>query len=140
MTEAEPGGNRRGGLPGMTGTRADDGWRIGGRTIFVTGAPVLRFLATAVVLPASDIAPQGQLLGALVESDASRPTIEDTWSGVLGLRGCGNRDNVFVPDARIVERVIIGGERERPGTTGRNCRLPRSTPAWATPHAMRRAK
>lgn len=58
--------------------------------IFVTGAPVLRFLATAVVLPASDIAPQGQLIGALVESDASRPTIEDTWSGALGLRGCGN--------------------------------------------------
>lgn len=127
VTEAELGSISRGGLPAMIATRADGGWRITGRKIFVTGAPVLCFLATAVVLPASPNAPQGELVSALVEGGSSGLTIEDTWSGALGLRGCGNHavnyDNVFVPDARIVERVIIGGKRKRPGTTGWNLPL-----------------
>ncbi len=127
VTEAELGSISRGGLPAMTGTRADGGWCISGRKIFVTGAPVLRFLATAVVLPAGDTAPRGELVSALVESGSSGLTIEDTWSGALGLRGCGNYavnyHNVFVPDARIVERLIIGGERKRSGTTGWNLPL-----------------
>jgi len=127
VTEAELGSISRGGLPAMTVTRADGGWRISGRKIFVTGAPILRFLATALLLPARDTAPQGELVSALVESGSSGLTIEDTWSGALGLRGCGNYtvsyDNVFVPDARIVERVIIGGERQRSGTTGWNLPL-----------------
>lgn len=122
VTEAELGSISRGGLPAMAGTRADGGWHITGRKIFVTGAPVLRFLATAVVLPPSDAAPQGELVSALVEGGSPGLTIEDTWSGALGLRGCGNYavsyDNVFVPDARIVERVTIGGERKRPGGSG----------------------
>ena len=127
VTEAELGSISRGGLPAMTGTRADGGWHISGRKIFVTGAPVLRFLATAVVLPPSDAAPQGELVSALVEGGSPGLSIEDTWSGALGLRGCGNYavnyDNVFVPDARIVERVTIGGERKRPGITGWNLPL-----------------
>ncbi|HEY1936020.1 MAG TPA: acyl-CoA dehydrogenase family protein [Acetobacteraceae bacterium] len=127
VTEAELGSISRGGLPSMTGTRADGGWHISGRKIFVTGAPVLRFLATAVVLPPSDAAPQGELVSALVEGGSPGLTIEDTWSGALGLRGCGNYavsyDNVFVADARIVERVTIGGERKRPGMSGWNLSL-----------------
>ena len=127
VTEAELGSISRGGLPAMAGTRADGGWCIGGRKIFVTGAPVLRFLATAVVLPPSDAAPQGELVSALVAGGSPGLTIEDTWSGALGLRGCGNYavnyDNVFVPDARIVERATVGGERKRPGTSGWNLPL-----------------
>jgi alkylation response protein AidB-like acyl-CoA dehydrogenase len=127
VTEAELGSISRGGLPAMTGTRVDGGWRINGRKIFVTGAPVLRFLATAVVLPPGDAAPQGELVSALVEGGSPGLTIEDTWTGALGLRGCGNYavsyDNVFVPDGRIVERVKIGGERKRPGTSGWNLPL-----------------
>jgi alkylation response protein AidB-like acyl-CoA dehydrogenase len=127
VTEAGLGSISRGGLPSMSGTRADGGWRISGRKIFVTGAPVLRFLATAVMLPTSDAAPQGELVSALVEGGSPGLKIEDTWTGALGLRTCGNYavnyDNVFVPDARIVERVIIGGERKRPGTTGWNLPL-----------------
>jgi len=122
VTEAELGSISRGGLPGMRGERTDGGWLISGRKIFVTGAPVLRFLATAVVLPPSEAAPDGELVSAIVEGGSSGLTIEDTWSGALGLRGCGNYalnyDRVFVPDHRIVERVKVGGERKKPGTSG----------------------
>src|SRR3984885_3645594 len=127
VTEAELGSISRGGLPSMAGERDDGGWRVSGRKIFVTGAPVLRFLATAVVLPPDDASPQGELVSAIVEGGSQGLSIEDTWSGALGLRGCGNYavnyDAVFVPDARIVERVKVGGERKRPGTSGWNLPL-----------------
>jgi len=100
VTEAELGSISRGGLPSMTGERTAGGWRVSGRKIFVTGAPVLRFLATAVVLPPSDAAPQGELVSAIVEGGSPGLSLEDTWSGALGLRGCGNYavnyDGVFV--------------------------------------------
>ena len=127
VTEAELGSISRGGLPAMTGERVDGGWRVTGRKIFVTGAPVLRFLATAVVLPPSDAAPQGELVSAIVEGGSPGLSIDDTWSGALGLRGCGNQavnyDHVFVPDARIVERIPVGGPRKAPGTNGWNLPL-----------------
>jgi alkylation response protein AidB-like acyl-CoA dehydrogenase len=119
VTEAELGSISRGGLPRMIATRAEGGWRISGRKIFVTGAPVLRFLATAVVLPPSGDAPEGELVSAIVEGGSPGLSIEDTWSGALGLRGCGNYavtyDRVFVPDARIVERLRVGGARRAQG-------------------------
>ena len=127
VTEAELGSISRGGLPAMTAERTDGGWLLTGRKLFVTGAPVLRVLATAVVLPASDTAPQGELVSALVDGGSPGLTLDDTWSGALGLRGCGNfavnYDRVFVPDARIVERAAIGGPRARPGTNGWNLPL-----------------
>jgi alkylation response protein AidB-like acyl-CoA dehydrogenase len=127
VTEAELGSISRGGLPAMTGERAEGGWRVTGRKIFVTGAPVLRFLATAVVLPPSEAAPQGELVSAIVEGGSPGLSIDDTWSGALGLRGCGNEavnyDHVFVPDARIVERIAVGGPRKAPGTNGWNLPL-----------------
>jgi len=127
VTEAELGSISRGGLPAMTGERAEGGWRVTGRKIFVTGAPVLRFLVTAVVLPPSEAAPQGELVSAIVEGGSPGLSIDDTWSGALGLRGCGNEavnyDHVFVPDARIVERIAVGGPRKAPGTNGWNLPL-----------------
>jgi len=128
VTETELGSISRGGLPAMTGERTEGGWLVSGRKIFVTGAPVLRFLATAVVLPPTDAAPQGELASALVEGGSPGLSLEDTWSGSLGLRGCGNYDviyqRVFVPDARIVERVKVGGPRR-----------PQGASAWALPLA-----
>ena len=127
VTEAELGSISRGGLPAMVGERVDGGWRVTGRKIFVTGAPVLRFLATAVVLPSSETAPQGELVSAIVEGGSVGLSIDDTWSGALGLRGCGNQavnyDHVFVPEARIVERVAVGGPRRAQGTNGWNLPL-----------------
>ena len=58
--------------------RTDGGWLLTGRKIFVTGAPVLRFLATAVVLPPSDTAPQGELVSALVDGRTQGLRIENT--------------------------------------------------------------
>ncbi len=128
VTEAELGSISRGGLPSMKAERTDNGWLLTGRKIFVTGAPVLRFLATAVVLPPSESTPQGELVSALADGQAPGLSIESTWSGSLGLRGCGNDDviyeNVFVPDDRIVERLAIGAPRR-----------PQGGSAWALPLA-----
>ncbi len=128
VTEAELGSISRGGLPSMVAERAEGGWLLTGRKIFVTGAPVLRFLATAVVLPPSEAAPQGELVSALVEGGSPGLSVEPTWNGSLGLRACGNDDvvydRVFVPDARIVERLAIGGPRR-----------PQGGSAWALPLA-----
>ena len=128
VTEIELGSISRGGLPSMHAERTDGGWLLTGRKIFVTGAPVLRFLATAVMLPLLDDAPQGALVSALVDSHTPGLRVENTWNGSLGLRGCGNDDvvyeKVFVPDHRIVERLIIGAPRR-----------PQGGSAWALPLA-----
>jgi alkylation response protein AidB-like acyl-CoA dehydrogenase len=112
----------------MAVERADGGWRLTGRKIFVTGAPVLRYLATACVLPPTPDAPRGTLVNAIVDGGAPGLTIEDTWSGSLGLRGCGNYDviydRVFVPDHRIVEPLVVGAPRRVQGGS-----------AWALPLA-----
>jgi alkylation response protein AidB-like acyl-CoA dehydrogenase len=128
VTEAELGSISRGGLPSMRAERGDGGWHLTGRKIFVTGAPVLRFLATAVVLPPGPDTPEGELVYALVDGGSPGLSIKGTWGGSLGLRGCGNDDvvydRVFVPDSRIVERVVIGGPRRAQGGS-----------AWALPLA-----
>jgi alkylation response protein AidB-like acyl-CoA dehydrogenase len=119
VTEAELGSISRGGLPAMQAERTDGGWLLTGRKIFITGAPVLRFLLTAVVLPPSEGKPDGELVNAIVEQGTPGLSIENTWTGSLGLRGCGNDDvvydRVFVPDVRIVERVVIGQPRRGQG-------------------------
>ncbi len=123
VTEPELGSISRGGVPSMRADRAEGGWRLYGHKIFVTGAPALKWLVTAAVLPPEDGSPQGTLCSAIVEGGSPGLRIVDTWSGSLALRGCGNSDvfydGVFVPDERIVERVVIGaGGRNRPGTNG----------------------
>lgn len=119
VTEAELGSISRGGLPSMRAERVPGGWRLTGRKIFVTGAPVLRILVTAVALPPNEMSPTGELVQALVDGGAPGLVIHDTWSGALGLRGCGNYDveyeGVFVPDERIVERLQIGQHRRPQG-------------------------
>jgi alkylation response protein AidB-like acyl-CoA dehydrogenase len=118
VTEAELGSISRGGLPSMTAERADGGWRVTGRKIFVTSAPVL---------PPSEAAPRGELVSAIVEGGCPGLSIDETWSGAVGLRGCRNHavnyDGVFVPDARIVERVTVGGPRRAQGINGWNLPL-----------------
>ena len=123
VTEPELGSISRGGVPSMRAERAEGGWRLTGHKIFVTGAPALKWLVTATVLPPDDHAPQGTLCSAIVDGASPGLRIVDTWAGSLSLRGCGNGDvyydGVFVPDERIVERVVIGaGGRNRPGTNG----------------------
>ena len=123
VTEPELGSISRGGVPSMRAERVPGGWRLYGHKIFVTGAPALKWLVTAAMLPPEEGAPQGTLCSAIVEGGSPGLRIVDTWAGSLALRGCGNSDvfydGVFVPDERIVERVVIGqGGRNRPGTNG----------------------
>ncbi len=119
VTEADLGSISRGGLPAMRAERAPGGWLLTGRKIFITGAPVLRFFLTAVVLPPSADAPEGELVGAIAERGTPGLSVDTTWDGALGLRGCGNDDvvynRVFVPDERIVERIVIGQPRRPQG-------------------------
>ena len=123
VTEPELGSISRGGVPSMRAERTQGGWRLFGHKIFVTGAPALKWLVTAAVLPPEEGAPQGTMCSAIVEGGTPGLRIVDTWSGSLALRGCGNSDvfydGVFVPEERIVERVVLGaGGRGRPGTNG----------------------
>ena len=123
VTEPELGSISRGGVPSMRAERVEGGWRLYGHKIFVTGAPALKWLVTAAVLPPEEGAPQGTLCSAIVAGGSPGLRIVDTWSGSLALRGCGNSDvfydGVFVPEERVVERVVIGaGGRNRPGTNG----------------------
>jgi alkylation response protein AidB-like acyl-CoA dehydrogenase len=126
VTEADLGGISRGGLPAMTAEEVEGGFPLSGRKIFVTGAPALRYLATATVPPPSSRSETGELAHALVEGGAPGLSIVDTWSGALGPRGCGNDDvvydRVFVPERLVVERLPIG----------RHYR-PQGGSAWALP-------
>ena len=92
VTEADLGSISRGGLPAMRAERAPGGWLLTGMKIFITGAPVLRFFLTAVVLPPSADAPEGELVGAIAERGTPGLSVDTTWDGALGLRGCGNDD------------------------------------------------
>ncbi len=123
VTEPELGSISRGGVPSMRAERVPGGWRLHGHKIFVTGAPALKWLVTATMLPPDADAPEGTLCSAIVEGGSPGLRIVDTWEGSLSLRGCGNGDvfydGVFVPDDRIVERVVIGGgDRKKPGSNG----------------------
>jgi alkylation response protein AidB-like acyl-CoA dehydrogenase len=122
VTEPELGSISRGGTPTTSATRTEGGWLINGRKIFVTGAPTLRYLVTAVVLPPSEDAPSGTIASAIVEAGTPGLDIEPKWNGALSLRTCGNADvvyrDVFVPDERVVERRPIGVPGKRPGASG----------------------
>jgi alkylation response protein AidB-like acyl-CoA dehydrogenase len=125
VTEPELGSISRGGVPATTATPAPGGWRINGRKIFVTGAPASRFLVTAAVLPPTEAAPKGELAQAIVAADAAGLRLTDTWHDAMSMRSCGNYDvdyeDVFVPDAYVVDRRAIGvplPPERRPGADG----------------------
>jgi len=118
VTEPALGSVSRGGVPAARAEPADGGWRISGRKIFATGAPALRFLLTAVQLPPSAAAPQGEVARAIVEAPAEGLRIEPTWHDNLSQRSGGSDDvvydRVFVPDDHLVERSVIGAATATP--------------------------
>ncbi len=129
VTETELGSISRGGTPATGAQRTAGGWLVSGHKIFVTAAPALRFLVTGVVLPPDDAAPKGYYASAIVRAPTPGLTIRTTWQHSLALRTAGNEDviydNVFVPDAWVVERRPLG----MPGQAG-----PGANP-WALPLA-----
>jgi alkylation response protein AidB-like acyl-CoA dehydrogenase len=124
VTEPDLGSISRGGVPATTATPAEGGWLINGHKIFATGGPALRYLVTAVVLPPSEAAPQGETASAIVEAPARGLRLVDTWSDNLSLRTCGNYDvfyeDVFVPQDRLLNRRAIGARATGgpPGASG----------------------
>lgn len=111
VTEPDLGSISRGGLPTTTAAPLPGGWRIDGRKTFVTGAPILRYFITAVVLPPSAAAPHGESAFAIIPSDRPGLRIESAWGQNLSLRTCGNDtvifDGVVVPEDWLVERKPI---------------------------------
>jgi alkylation response protein AidB-like acyl-CoA dehydrogenase len=112
VTEPELGSISRGGIPRSRATPVPGGWVVEGHKIFVTGAPALRWFLTAVVLPPSSTAPDGEVATAIVAAGSPGLRIVETWNDALSLRGCGNSDvfydKVFVPERMMVERRPVG--------------------------------
>ena len=106
VTETELGSISRGGTPLTQAEPVPGGYRVSGHKIFVTAAPALRFLVTGLVLAG------GEMASAIVRAPSPGLRIEPTWHGSLALRSAGNDDviydQVFVPDAWVVERRPAG--------------------------------
>jgi alkylation response protein AidB-like acyl-CoA dehydrogenase len=88
--EPELGTPARGGLPATTARRVPEGWRINGRKIYSTGAPILRYAMVWAKTEADD-----PMVGMfLVPMPAAGLRIEATWDH-LGMRASGSHDVVF---------------------------------------------
>lgn len=88
--EPELGTPARGGLPATLARRTPDGWRLSGRKIYSTGAPILRWYA--VWARTDDAEPQVGTF--LVRADSPGVQIEASWDH-LGLRASGSHDVLF---------------------------------------------
>jgi alkylation response protein AidB-like acyl-CoA dehydrogenase len=88
--EPELGSPARGGLPTTTARRTDTGWRLSGRKIYSTGAPILKWYA---VWARTDEA-ETRVGLFLVPAGLPGTRIEETWNH-LGLRASGSHDVIF---------------------------------------------
>lgn len=88
--EPELGTPARGGLPATVARRTPEGWRLSGRKIYSTGAPILRWYA---VWARTDDA-QPQVGTFLVRADSPGVQIESSWDH-LGLRASGSHDVIL---------------------------------------------
>lgn len=100
--EPDLGSPSRGGLPATTARRTTDGWRLSGRKIYSTGAPILRWYS--VLARTDDPEPQVGLF--LVPAGLPGTSIVETWDH-LGLRASGSHDVVFedvlIPADHVIE-------------------------------------
>ncbi|MET0219068.1 MAG: acyl-CoA dehydrogenase family protein [Tardiphaga sp.] len=88
--EPDQGSPSRGGLPATTARRTADGWRISGRKVYSTGAPILKWYS---VWARTD-EPDPRVGIFLVPAGLPGTTIVETWDH-LGLRASGSHDVVF---------------------------------------------
>ncbi len=122
VTEPDLGSISRGGVPATTATPVSGGYLVSGHKSFVTAAPALRFLVTAVTLPPSADAPLGEVARAIVEAPSAGLRYESTWHDALSQRSGASDDayfeQVFVPESHIVERTRIGIAAVPPAPNG----------------------
>ena len=88
--EPDQGSPSRGGLPASTVTRTETGWRLSGRKIYSTGAPILKWYTVW----AKTDEPELRVGLFLVPAGLPGTTIIETWDH-LGLRASGSHDVVF---------------------------------------------
>ena len=88
--EPDLGSPSRGGLPATTARKTGNGWRLSGRKIYSTGAPILKWYA---VWAGTD---EAETRVGLFLAQAGLPgtRIEETWDH-LGLRASGSHDVIF---------------------------------------------
>ncbi|GAB4216577.1 MAG: acyl-CoA dehydrogenase family protein [Roseiflexaceae bacterium] len=111
-TEPDLGSPSRGGQPATRATPAAGGWRISGHKLFVSMAPVLRYIVISATLPPDERAPSGSVANAIVQAGAPGLRLEDTWHDALSLRSSGSYDvileDVPVADEWLVDRRALG--------------------------------
>ncbi len=88
--EPDLGSPARGGLPATTARRTETGWRLSGRKIYSTGAPILKWYAVW----AKTDEPTLRVGLFLVPAGLPGTRIVETWDH-LGLRASGSHDIVF---------------------------------------------
>jgi alkylation response protein AidB-like acyl-CoA dehydrogenase len=88
--EPELGSPARGGLPATIAKRTETGWRLTGRKIYSTGAPILKWYAVW----AKTDEPETRVGLFLVPAGLPGTRIVETWDH-LGLRASGSHDVIF---------------------------------------------
>jgi alkylation response protein AidB-like acyl-CoA dehydrogenase len=88
--EPDLGSPSRGGLPATTARKTETGWRLSGRKIYSTGAPILKWYAVW----AKTDEPEVRVGLFLVPAGLPGTRIVETWDH-LGLRASGSHDVVF---------------------------------------------
>ena len=88
--EPDLGSPARGGLPATIARKTETGWRLSGRKIYSTGAPILKWYAVW----AKTDEPETRVGLFLVPAGLPGTRIVETWDH-LGLRASGSHDVVF---------------------------------------------
>jgi alkylation response protein AidB-like acyl-CoA dehydrogenase len=88
--EPDLGSPSRGGLPATIARKTETGWRLSGRKIYSTGAPILKWYAVWAKTDESET----RVGLFLVPAGLPGTRIEETWNH-LGLRASGSHDVVF---------------------------------------------
>jgi alkylation response protein AidB-like acyl-CoA dehydrogenase len=120
--EPELGSPARGGLPSTIARRTETGWRLSGRKIYSTGAPILKWYA---VWARTD-EPETRVGLFLVPAGLPGTEIVETWNH-LGLRASGSHDVIF-------DDVVFPLDHELDVRTPEEWKVPDGT--HATIHAV----
>ncbi len=104
-SEAETGSPSRGGKPGTTARRVENGWVINGRKTFTTMSPALYYFLVSCSL---ENAPDAPATGNLLVT-SSNPGLEivETWN-TMGMRATGSHD-IVLRDCAVAADALIRG-------------------------------
>ncbi|MGD6818804.1 acyl-CoA dehydrogenase family protein [Metabacillus sp. 84] len=105
-SEAKTGSPARGGKPETSAAKDGDKWRISGKKIFASLAPILDyFIITATVEETGDVCE------FLVPRNAEGVNIEETWD-TMGMRGTRS-DDLILENVVLEESALIGSRSKQ---------------------------